>query len=154
MEGIITDEELAARWEGENLGGYTWVFGPRYDMIPILQDIIKKADDVLDGRTQRVADLRFGHDSGLWPLAGFLDLEGPGDRVKAADAPSACPSWKWLPMAANFQMILYRNAQGEILVKFLWNEREMRVRGVTPVSGPYYKWSDIRPRMVDAIPAL
>ena len=51
------------------------------------------------------------------------------------------------PMAAIFQMILYRNAQGEVLVKFLWNEREMRVRGVTPVSGPYYKWSDIRPRM-------
>ena len=23
------------------------------------------------------ADLRFGHDSGLWPLAGFLGLEGP-----------------------------------------------------------------------------
>ena len=93
------------------------------------------------------ADLRFGHDSGLWPLAGFMEFEGPGDRVKAADAPSACPSWKWLPMAANFQMILYRNAKGEVLVKFLWNEREMRVRGVTPVSGPYYKWSDIRPRM-------
>ncbi len=93
------------------------------------------------------ADLRFGHDSGLWPLAGFLGLEGPGDRVKAADSPSSCPSWKWLPMAANFQMILYRNAAGEILVKFLWNEREMRVRGVKPVSGPYYKWSDIQPRM-------
>ncbi len=93
------------------------------------------------------ADLRFGHDSGLWPLAGFMEFEGPGDRVKFADSPSSCPSWKWLPMAANFQMILYRNAQGEVLVKFLWNEREMRVRGVTPVSGPYYKWSDIRPRM-------
>ncbi len=93
------------------------------------------------------ADLRFGHDSGLWPLAGFMEFEGPGDRVKFADSPSACPSWKWLPMAANFQMILYRNAKGEVLVKFLWNEREMRVRGVTPVSGPYYKWSDIRPRM-------
>ena len=45
MKGIITDEELAARWEGENLGGYTWVFGPRYDMIPILQDIIKDPED-------------------------------------------------------------------------------------------------------------
>lgn len=96
------------------------------------------------------ADLRFGHDSGLWPLAGFLGLEGPGNRVKAAESPSACPSWKWLPMAANFQMILYRNAQGEILVKFLWNEREMRVRGVNPVSAPYYRWSEIGPRMQEA----
>ena len=93
------------------------------------------------------ADLRFGHDSGLWPLAGFLGLEGPGDRVKAADSPSACPAWKWLPMAANFQMVLYRNSLGDVLVKFLWNEREMRMRGLVPVSGPYYRWSDVRARM-------
>ena len=76
MKGIITDEELAARWEGENLGGYTWVFGPRYDMIPILQDIIKKADDVLDGKTQRVADLRFGHDTCLGPLTVLMGING------------------------------------------------------------------------------
>ncbi len=110
------------------------------------RDIAARAEAAIaDGRI--AADLRFGHDSGLWPLAGFMEFEGPGDRVKFADSPSNCPSWKWLPMAANFQMILYRNAKGEVLVKFLWNEREMRVRGVTPVSGPYYKWSDIRPRM-------
>ncbi len=110
------------------------------------RDIAARAEAAIaDGRI--AADLRFGHDSGLWPLAGFMEFEGPGDRVKFADSPSTCPSWKWLPMAANFQMILYRNAKGEVLVKFLWNEREMRVRGVTPVSGPYYKWSDIRPRM-------
>ena len=109
---------------------------------PLARDIAARAEAAIaDDRI--AADLRFGHDSGLWPLAGFLDLEGPGDRVKAADSPSACPAWKWLPMAANFQMILYRNAQGEILVKFLWNEREMRLRGVKPVSGPYYRWSDV-----------
>ena len=76
MQGIITDEELAARWESENLGGYSWVFGPRYDMIPILQDIIKKADDVLDGKTQRVADLRFGHDTCLGPLTVLMGING------------------------------------------------------------------------------
>ncbi len=109
---------------------------------PLARDIAARAEAAIaDDRI--AADLRFGHDSGLWPLAGFLELEGPGDRVKAADSPSACPAWKWLPMAANFQMILYRNAQGEILVKFLWNEREMRLRGVKPVSGPYYRWSDV-----------
>ena len=76
MEGIITDEELAARWETENLGGYSWVFGPRYDMIPILQDIIKKADDVVTGKTQRVADLRFGHDTCLGPLTVLMGING------------------------------------------------------------------------------
>ena len=32
MGNIITDQELADRWENENLGGYTWVFEPlRHD---------------------------------------------------------------------------------------------------------------------------
>ena len=29
MGNIITDDEIAARWENENLGSYTWVFEPR-----------------------------------------------------------------------------------------------------------------------------
>ena len=62
MGNIITDDEMVAQWENSNLGSYSWVFGPRYAMIPILRDIIKKADNVINGTTQRLADLRFGHD--------------------------------------------------------------------------------------------
>ena len=76
MGNIITDEEIAARWEWENLGTYTWVFEPRYDMIPILRDFIQKADDVLNGSTQRLADLRFGHDTCLGPLTVLMGING------------------------------------------------------------------------------
>ena len=76
MGNIISDEEIAARWEHENLGSYTWVFEPRYDMIPILRDIIKKADDVVSGKTQRIADLRFGHDTCLGPLTILMGING------------------------------------------------------------------------------
>ena len=37
MGNIITDQEIAARWENSNLGTYSWVFTPQYDMIPILR---------------------------------------------------------------------------------------------------------------------
>ena len=36
MDGIVSDEELVGEWEASNLGSYSWVFGPQYEMIPIL----------------------------------------------------------------------------------------------------------------------
>ena len=40
-------------------------------------------------------------------------------------------------------MVFYRNAAGEVLVKVLYNEREMRIRGLEPVPWPYYRWADL-----------
>lgn len=82
------------------------------------------------------------------PLAGLIGLEGPGDRVPFADSSRDCPAWKWMPMAANLQMVFYRNAAGEVLVKVLYNEREMRIRGLEPVPWPYYRWADLRARLL------
>lgn len=113
----------------------------------LARDFAARADAAIaDDRT--AADLRFGHDSGLWPLAGFIELEGPGDRVESAHAARDCPGWKWMCMASNLQMVLYRNDKGEVLVKVLYNEREMRIRGLEPVAWPYYRWSDLRARLL------
>ena len=76
MEGLIFDSELAAQWEQNNLGSYTWVFEPQYEMIPILEDIIKKASAVIDGSSDHIADLRFGHDTCLGPLTVLMGLNG------------------------------------------------------------------------------
>ena len=81
-------------------------------------------------------------------LAGLIGLEGPGDRVPFADSSRDCPAWKWMPMASNLQMVFYRNAAGEVLVKVLYNEREMRIRGLEPVPWPYYRWADLRARLL------
>ena len=64
---------------------------------------------------------------------------------------------RWISMASNLQLIFYRKADGccsskgaccaasdDILVKVLHNEGEIKLQGLTPVSGPYYKWSDLR----------
>jgi hypothetical protein len=113
----------------------------------LARDFLERADEAIadDGIA---ADLRFGHDSGLWPLAGLIGLEGPGDRVPFADSSRDCPAWKWMPMASNLQMVFYRNAAGEVLVKVLYNEREMRIRGLEPVPWPYYRWADLRARLL------
>ena len=50
-------------------------------------------------------------------------------------------------MASNLQLVFYRDANGEILVKALYNEREMRIKGLTPLSGPYYRWRDVEEKL-------
>lgn len=145
MEGIISDEEIASRWEGENLGTYSWVFGPRYDMIPILRDIINKADNVIKGNTDRVADLRFGHDTCLGPLTILMGINGadsdPEDPYKVKNI---YQNWQ-TAKAANLQFIFYRsNKDGkEILVKCLQNGFEASLPLPTD-NYPYYKWSDFK----------
>lgn len=113
----------------------------------LAEDFVTRADEAIaDGGI--AADLRFGHDVGLWPLVGLIGLEGPGDRVPLADSWQKCPAWKWMPMASNIQMVFYRNGKDEVLVKVLYNEREMHIRGLEPVSWPYYRWSDLRKRFL------
>lgn len=116
----------------------------------IADDFVKCADGaILDDRTD--ADLRFGHDSGVWPFAGLMGLEGPGDRVASDDVWRDCPGWKWMSMASNIQMVLYRNDAVDVLAKVLYNEHEMRIRALDPVSWPYYRWSDLRERLLGAM---
>ena len=150
MEGIITDEELAARWESENLGGYSWVFGPRYDMIPILKDIIQKADDVVNGKTRRAADLRFGHDTCLGPLTVLMGINGadkdPEDPYKVKNCYQTWETCK----ASNIQLIFYQSKkQGQdVLMKCLMNGQEASL----PLPGdlyPYYRWNDFKKVFTD-----
>ena len=144
MEGIITDEELAARWEAENLGGYSWVFGPRYDMIPILQDI-KKADDVLTGKTQRAADLRFGHDTCLGPLTVLMGINGADkDPEDPYEVKNCYQTWETCK-ASNLQLIFYQGKkQGQdILVKCLLNGQEATLP-LPSDQFPYYRWQDFK----------
>ena len=114
---------------------------------PLAGDFVARADEAVKGGGV-CADLRFGHDSMLLPFAGLIGLKGPGDRVPAAESWKDCPLWKIIPMAANMQVVLYRKDGGEYLVKVLYNERETAVRGLTPQSGPYYRWKDFRAHLL------
>lgn len=142
MEDIITDEEVAAEWENSNLGTYSWVFGPQYQMIPILQDILKKAQAVIDGTSNRVADLRFGHDTCIGPLTVLMGINGADRNPEDPNEVKNCyQSWETCK-ASNIQLIFYRNKQADVLVKCLMNGREATLPVPTAIY-PYYKWSDL-----------
>ena len=145
MGNIITDEEIAKQWEGSNLGSYSWVFGPQYEMIPILEDIIRKADAVIQGGSDHIADLRFGHDTCLGPLTVLMGINGadrdPEDPYQVKDC---YQNWETCK-ASNIQLVFYRGKGGanDILVKCLLNEKEATLP-VSTDSFPYYRWSDVR----------
>ena len=145
MGNIITDQEMVDRWEASNLGSYSWVFSKQYEMIPILEDIIRKADAAIDGSSDRVADLRFGHDSCIGPLTVLMGLNGADkDPEDPYEVKNVYQNWETCK-AANIQLIFYRGRKGpdDILVKCLLNGFEATLPVATD-NFPYYKWSDVR----------
>ena len=143
IEGLLSDEDIAAQWEQSNLGSYSWVFGPQYEMIPILEDIIRKADAVISGWSDRIADLRFGHDTCLGPLTVLMGLNGADkDPEDPYDVKNCYQNWQ-TGKASNLQLVFYKNKQGDILLKCLLNGREASLP-VPTTQYPYYRWADFR----------
>lgn len=145
MGSIISDEEIVNRWEFSNLYTYSWIFRPQYNVIPILQDIIRKADAVINGESDRLADLRFGHDSYVGPLTVLMGLNGvDSDPEDPYEVKNVYQSWQTCK-AANIQLVFYRGKGGndDILVKCLLNGVEASLPVDTMIY-PYYKWSDLR----------
>ena len=143
MEGLVFDSELAAQWEQTNLGSYTWVFEPQYEMIPILEDIISKAEAVINGQSDHIADLRFGHDTCLGPLTVLMGLNGADkDPEDPFEVKNCYQNWQ-TGKASNLQLVFYRDKHGNILVKCLLNGREASLP-VPTTQYPYYRWTDFR----------
>lgn len=116
----------------------------------ILEDILEKADAALDGG-DHAADLRFGHDTGLSPLMCLLKVQGVEREYPLATAPEVWLGFQRMPMASNLQIVFYHNRKGDVLVKFLFNEKETTIPSLSAVSGPYYKWEDVRSYFVSLL---
>ena len=145
MGNIVTDEEIMRQWEGSNLGTYSWLFPNQYEMAPILRDIIKKADDVISGNSDRISDLRFGHDTCIGPLTILMGINGADlDPEDPYEVKNCYQNWQTCK-ACNIQLIFYRSKKSadDILVKCLLNGTEATLP-LPAQQAPYYKWSDFR----------
>lgn len=143
MGNILNDEEIVSMWEGSNLGSYSWVFGSKNIVIPILEDFIKKANAVLDGSSDHLADLRFGHDSYIGPLTVLMGINSADrDPEDPYEVKNCYQNWETCK-ACNIQLVFYRSKKfpSNILVKCLLNGLEATLP-VPTTQAPYYKWSD------------
>ena len=142
---FFTEEEIQALYELENVRSYTENFGSgdfgiirKQGARRVLREIVRDADRALE-KGDVAADLRFGHDSGLGPVAALIGLVG---SFPAEEAGERFLSWKDICMASNLQLIFYRNGDGDVLVKILYNETERLLPGLS--GGPYYPWKELR----------
>lgn len=145
MEGIYTDEDVVSEWEQSNLGSYIWVFGPQRESLPILQDIVAEAENVIDRDGKDVATLRFGHDGCLGPLTVLMGINGADRDPEDPREVKYCYQNYETCKAANIQLIFYRptSGEGEVLVKCLLNGSEATLP-LPSDSYPYYRWSDFK----------
>jgi hypothetical protein len=153
----FTPEELVYLWAGGNNSLYRMWAGSaengdviRYAIRPLLMDFIEKADAALKPGSHRAADLRFGHDTSVLPLAALLNVDDTQHRVFPYQEASQRGWYAFfqVPMATNCQMIFYRNKKDDVLVKVLYNEKEVTFPGLEPVSGPYYEWTALRAHFI------
>lgn len=114
----------------------------------LVNDFVSKADAALAKVSARAADLRFGHDTGILPFFGLIGIKGMDIRYPMSEGHEHWTTYDNIPMGTNFQMVFYRNKKDDILVKMLYNEQETGIPALTPVSGPYYKWSDVREHFI------
>ncbi len=156
---LFTTDELYSLYYCSNAG---WYFNhgnspAKNNMRPyvqsnLLRTIITQADDAI-GDGEFAADLRFGHDGNLSSLVTLMNLNGLGASVKEIDRISEVWSiTDIIPMAANLQMVFYRNKAGEVIVHFALNEKEATLPiGTYQPKGnknsstaKFYLWSDVK----------
>lgn len=153
---VFSIKELESQWQSHNLYWYK-----DYSNCPmnggkgknaakyLVEQIRIEADAAIAGNGV-AANLRFGHDTGLIPLVSLLNLDGIGDPHKDLELlHNYWQDFSVSPMAGNLQMIFYRkndsSSDSQILVKFLLNEREVKLPSDKPtVTGCYYDWKVIR----------
>lgn len=112
-------------------------------MQPMVDDIIERANEAIEGKNPHCANLRFTHDTYVTPLLSVIGYEGcvPQWSEDVEKATTSFNHGKMVPMAANLQIVLYRNKQGEVLVRSLINERDAYLP-IECKTAPFYPWSD------------
>lgn len=144
---MFTEEEILKWAEVENYKYYTqrakdecnfgrgWGLGAR-----TLRYLLQEASyDMSRGRNG--VNLNFGHDGTLMGVLVNLDADNWGAVAKSSE--EALNVWKYweIPMGANLQLVLYRDSAGDVLVKAMLNEKDLKLP-LESVSEGFYRWND------------
>ncbi len=148
---LFTYEELYGIWETVNARMYVCNANApmaRGLMVGqacnLLRNIIESSEAVLQGKDATRAHLRFGHDTHLIRLLALMQVEGCCNvETDIEKFDEVWNDFRVAPMGGNLQLIFFRNAQGNVLVKLLLNEQEAKLP-LQAVHGTYYDWSSAK----------
>ena len=144
LEDIFTKDQLLKLWEIDNYSAYAGHSRNRYRMIPLLEDIIDRADEAI-ATGEYKGHFRFGHDTVFNALCPLMNIDGTGFQPERAEDVKYWFQNYDTPKAANIQLVFYRSKKNpEILFKLLRNGKEATLPQLQPVQGPYYRWNDFK----------
>lgn len=151
LDKVFTVDEVREAWRGDN-GSWTLhcINSPLterrmpYTQRKLLKNIIESTDTAMMS-TRPSVNLRYGHDGILINLITLMEIDDLGKEFSSIEEAEAAGvrTYDLIPMAGNIQLVFYRNEEGDVIVKCLLNEQEVRLPA-TPVAGPYYRWKDLR----------
>lgn len=151
---LFSEEDIRSQWLNDNASWFvrmgnsalTQGLAP-YSQRRLLRNMINSADTAL-ATPATGANLRFGHEVCVLPLAVLMELGHYGDEINnLADVAPRWKNYEIFPMASNIQVIFYQKP-GETdpdatLVKVLLNENEVKLPVATDTY-PYYPWKELK----------
>ena len=147
---LFTAKEMVDLWQCVNYRFYMGNANPlasngivMANAKSLVENILESADAAIKDRSI-AATLRFGHDGNVIPLLALLQIEN--FDVAVAGPAEVYKHWcdfKATPMASNVQIVFFENKAGDILVKFMHNEKEVHVPVKTD-QWPFYHWNDVK----------
>ena len=153
IDKIFNAEELYNFYQYHSITWTQWTggFGNPFSealasfIRPLVDDVASKIDEAIAGKNPNVANIRFTHDSYVIPLLGVLGykdchLQYSEDWERTV---TTIPFSKIIPMAANLQIVLYRNKHGEVLVRSMLNENDLYLP-IECETAPFYPWEKMR----------
>ena len=142
FSAVFTPEDQVQLYRINVFHFYAKVWPIRFGYLPILRDIISKADERLE-KGEKGADVRFGHDYALLPLMMILNVNGIGREAHSGDEISEICQLHNVPMGGSIQFVFYTGKKKDVLFKVLLNGQEATLPMATD-NWPYYKWSDFK----------
>ena len=153
LQDLFQTEELYRMWQIDNAlwyiqcGGYKLNGGKQpYSQRFLLRQLIADADSCF-ALEKPGAQLRYGHETCLLPLACLMGINGLDYETDNFDELEAkgwlCSSV--FPMGSNIQLVFYRKdaKDQDVLMKVLLNEEEASLPIETDCA-PYYHWKDFK----------
>lgn len=145
---LFTPEEASVLWEASNLDTFhsPGLYFRSYKSVAdgIVDDA--KSDLLMD---KPVIRLRFGHDTAILGLMTLLDIDGFGRKPSSIDElPEIWQDYR-TPMAASMFFVIFKNRQGNLLLKLLVDGQPATLPLKSVESG-YYEWKDFEALVKEA----
>ena len=146
---VFTEDDLRLFYQAINHSFYIWAVQGRKTFKPILSSMVRAADEDLEA-DHPVVRLRFGHDVNLLGVMHMLQVGTLGIVPESiAELPKTWNCFE-TPMAAHFELVFYKNRRnGSVLVLPYLNGNIVSLAGLEPVGKSFYRWEDVRERMLN-----